>query len=59
MGDDFSENISLDELLKTIRKSCVKLAGAETYTSVMEWYKMPIITLYEWADIILELQKKK
>lgn len=59
MGDEYGENPSLEDLLKTIRKSCVKLAGAETYTSVIEWYKMPIITLYEWADIILELQKKK
>lgn len=40
-----------------IRASCVNLAAADTFTSVLDWFKMPLLDLSEWGEVVNEREK--
>lgn len=39
-----------------IRSACVNLAGA-TFTSVLDWYRVPLLDLSEWGEIVGNREK--
>ena len=39
---------------------CLNLAGADTATSALEWWRMPIAEVRTWAEVQgVELEKKQ
>lgn len=44
--------------MKPIRLAALTLAGADTATSALAWFDLPIIELYQWIDVVAEKKKR-
>ena len=42
-----------------IRVACLNLAAADTFTSVLDWFKMPLLELSEWGEAAKEVSKER
>ena len=38
--------------------AALTMAGAETATSALVWFDLPVIDLYQWIDALVEKQKQ-
>lgn len=44
--------------VKPIRLAALSLAGAETATSALTWFDLPVMELYQWIDAVVEKQEQ-
>lgn len=42
-----------------IRVACLNLAAADTFTSVLDWFKMPLLELSEWGEAAKEVKERQ
>lgn len=38
-------------------RTCVLLSRAETHTSALDWFDVPIVELSAWVDVINDIEK--
>jgi hypothetical protein len=50
--------LSEKDPLREIMKSCINLSRAETGVGALEWFNIPLTDLSEWAEAVLDMEKK-
>ena len=51
--------LDVKDPLHLIRVVCLNLAAADTFTSVLDWFKMPLSDLSEWVATAKEVSDKR